>query len=130
MLVRIMAAIAVALFSLPIDGGAQSPQCAASKLLVGRCFTVHGRMTSCTSVPSVRIWIVGTRRILGVADAEGDVAGQEVLTGKLDREMLTLPPCSKAAWGDFTVCPLTPRRPGVMQRVCLADARKVNVKEW
>ena len=120
-------AIAVA---APVDAGAQSAACAASKLLVGDCFAVHGRLTSCTSVPNVRIWIVGTKRVLGVADAKGDVAGNEVLTGKLKREMFALPPCMKAAWGDYTVCPLTARRPGVMQKVCLAAAAKVVVKKW
>ena len=131
MLVRIMVAMtAFVLFSIPASAGAQWPPCAAGKLLVGECFAVHGRMTSCTSVPSVRIRIVGTRRVLGVADANGDVAGDEVLAGKLAREMITLPPCSKAAWGDFTVCPLTPGRPGVMQRVCLVDSSKLNFKEW
>ncbi len=131
MLGRIIAAIiGFVLFSIPTNAGAQSPACAASNLLVGECFTVHGRMTSCTSVPNVRIWIVGTRRVLGVADAKGDVAGDEVLTGKLDQEMFTLPPCTKAAWGDFTVCPLTLSRPGVMQRVCIAEATKLIFKEW
>ncbi len=119
-----------ALLLMPMAAHAQSTDCAASKLVVGACVTVHGRMTSCNGVPNVRIWVVGTKRILGVADAAGNVAGEQVLTGTLDKEMSTLPPCSKAAWGDFTVCPLTPVRPGVMQTVCLADAKKVTVKEW
>ena len=129
--VWIVAAVAgLLLFAIPADARAQSLECATSRKLVGECFTVHGRMTSCTSVPSVRIWIVGTHRVLGVADAQGDVAGDEVLSGTLNREMFALPPCSKAAWGDFTVCPLTPSRPGVMQRVCLVDAKKLLFKEW
>jgi len=130
MLVRIVAAvIGLALGSAPLSARAQSPACATSAKRVGECFAVHGRMMSCTSAPSVRIWIVGTRRVLGVADAEGDVAGDDVLAGRLKWEMLALPPCAKAAWGDFSVCPLTPDRPGVMRRVCLAEAKKLTIRE-
>jgi hypothetical protein len=105
------------------------PACANSPKRIGGCFTVHGRMTSCTSVPSVRIWMMGTHRVLGIEDANGDPAGEKLLPEKLLQPMLTGTPCTKAAFGDFTVCPLTPQQPGVMQRACVVSAKKILINE-
>ncbi len=118
------------LVALPAKADDQPPACTASPLRVGDCFTVHGRLTACTSIPNARIWIIGTKRILGIADANGDVAGERLLPGQLDTEMFSGTPCSKAAFGDFTVCPLTPSQPGVMQRVCVTSAAKVVIRDW
>jgi hypothetical protein len=126
----VFAAIAgLLLVSWPARASAQTPACAASPLRVGACFTVHGRLTACTSIPNARIWIIGTKRILGVEDATANPAGDQLLPGRLDTEMFSGTPCSKAAYGDFTVCPLTPSRPGVMQRVCVESAAKVVIQD-
>ena len=122
--------IAALLFDLPAAVAEPQQSCAASPRLVGQCFTVHGRLTACTSVPSARIWIVGSKRILGVADAKGDVAGTPLLPGSLEDEMFSGPPCSKAAFGDYTVCPLTPSRPRVMQQVCIDSAARLRIQDW
>ena len=37
-------------------------------------------------------------------------------------EMLTL---DTSVFGDFTVCPYTPERPGEMQMVCILEARNL-----
>jgi hypothetical protein len=87
-------------------------------------------MTSCSGVPSLRIWIVGTKRILGVTDGRGHPAGDDMLPVKLDKMLSADGPCGKAAYGDFTVCPLTPDRPGVMRRVCVLDAEKLVVTDY
>lgn len=44
----------------------------------GRCFVVHGRLAIGNGTPSVRIWPVGTKRILGVNDAQNDPEGEEL----------------------------------------------------
>src|SRR4051812_29746175 len=82
--------------------------CASSPKLVGQCFTVHGRLRACTGIPNAQIWVIGTKRILGVADAHDDVAGDALLPKWLEEEMFGGTPCSKAAFGDYTVCPLEP----------------------
>ncbi len=112
-----------------IGGEDPAQACTASPLLVGACFTVHGRLTACTGIPNATIWIVGTKRILGVVDATGKPGGDRLLPGRLDTAMFTATPCSKAAFGDFTVCPLTAERPGVMQRVCVAGAAKLVLRD-
>ena len=119
-----------ALLLVALPARAQEPSaCAASPNLVGKCFTVHGRLTTCTGVPNARIWIVGTKRILGVADAKDDVAGDGLLPGALEDEMFGSAPCSKAAFGDYTVCPLEPDRPGVMRHVCVDKAVRIRITE-
>jgi hypothetical protein len=125
-------AVMAGLLLLSFAARAQEPPsaCATSPLLVGQCLTVHGRLTTCTGIPNATIWVIGTKRIVGVEDAKGNPAGDQLLPGRLDEEMFTSPPCSKAAFGDFTVCPLTPSRPGVMQRVCVARAAKVSIRDW
>jgi hypothetical protein len=119
-----------ATFLLSLAARAQEPpSCAGSPALVGQCITLRGRLLTCNGAPSATIWIVGTKRILGVADAKGDVAGERLLPGRLDDEMFGAAPCSKAAFGDYTVCPLTPSRPGIMQRVCIDSAAKLRIRD-
>jgi hypothetical protein len=122
-------AAAALMVALPARAAEPAQSCATSPKLIGQCFTVHGRLTACTGIPNARIWIVGTKRILGVADVKGDVAGEPLLPGRLDDEMFQATPCSKAAFGDFTVCPLTPSRAGVMQRVCVDRAARLRITE-
>ncbi len=104
--------------------------CAASDLLTGPCFAVHGRLTLCNGAPSARIWVIGTHRVLGVADAADNPVGDDLLPGGLLGRMLSKPPCSEAAFGDFTVCPLTPERPEVMRHVCVVDSRNLIFQPW
>src|SRR5258707_2340412 len=53
---------------------AMSPPVAAEKScrehpqLIGKCFRVHGRLSTYNGNPAVRLWRVGTRRDLGVSD--------------------------------------------------------------
>ncbi len=69
--------------------------------LVAPCFTVRGRMNFANGAPSVRIWRVGTKRILGVSEAK-----------YYDPKYCNLPAeiLAKLSWktdlfGDFTLCP-------------------------
>lgn len=121
---------AALLVALPAAAQDRNEACADSTLLVGECRTVRGRLTACNGVPNARIWIVGTQRIVGVVDAAGKPAGGQLLPGRLGEEMFNATPCSKAAFGDYTVCPITPSRPGVMQRVCVSAASRVTVRDF
>ncbi|BAE49031.1 hypothetical protein [Paramagnetospirillum magneticum] len=123
--------LAVMVLSLPLaPAGAGETACADSPMRVGECFTVHGRLTTCGGVPTARIWVVGTKRVLGVVAANSHPAGDHILPPSLDRAMASEIPCSRAAYGDFAVCPLSPDQPGVMRRVCLTDARKLVFRDW
>lgn len=72
--------------------------------------------------PTFRIWIVGTKRLLGVFEIEIDnsevplmperIAG---LAGFMDHEV----------YADFEVCPISEEKPHAMQMVCVESARRV-----
>jgi|ERR1035437_187054 hypothetical protein len=96
-----------------------NPACRIDKRVVGACFKVHGRFSNWNGNPTQRIWIIGTRRILGV------------------REDTTLPPALEkrlgdfddVATGDFEVCPLTSEQSGRMQIVCISAVAKFEMSK-
>lgn len=94
--------------------------CANSKRIVAACWNVRGRVSLNNGNPVVRIWPVGTKRLLGVRDAEPPLLPPEF--GK------------QLSWdadvfADLRVCPLTSAREGRMQIVCIAGARNAVVRQ-
>jgi hypothetical protein len=92
--------------------------CKGDPDLAGACFTVHGRMSLHNGTPTIRIWRIGTDRILGVHD----FIVPESIASKLNWD--------NAAYGDFYVCPFTRQTPEAMQIVCVESASKVIYKKW
>ncbi len=85
-----------------------SAPCKTDPDIIAACFSVHGRLSAWNGGPTMRIWHVGTTRILGVDDdSQMPIILQEKMNWGIE------------AWGDFEVCPLTPERPGWMQMVCI-----------
>jgi len=78
--------------------------------------------------PSVRIWVAGTRRVLGVVqphDSFDDLPAsvRTIWNGKdVEADWAT------AIHGDFKVCPVGEARPGRMQQVTLVDARRLSTR--
>ena len=109
------APLLVAGFESPVD-----PPCRGHPAVVGPCFTVHGRVSAGNGTPAIRLWPVGSHRLLGVSD-EGE----------------NLPQCVSAhlaenivVFGDFLVCPFAPDRPGVMRSACIESASHLVVQEY
>ena len=84
--------------------------------------TVHGRLTYYNGNPSSRIWIVGTKRLLGVRESDDEVPYMP----KPLRDMMSW---DREIFADFVVEPLTPYKPGVMQMVRVVSASKIVVTE-
>lgn len=86
-------------------------------------FKVHGRLSVYNGNPSCRIWIVGTKRILGVAES----APPEVsfMPERL-RQILTT---ENLIFADFTVVPLTKDEAGVMRMVRVIAAENIVVAD-
>src|SRR6266446_6656389 len=81
------------------------PVCKGNKEIVGQCFQIRGRVFVSNGTPDLRIWRVGTKRILGVtASADANDNDEEIapdnLLHALDGERYFL-------FGDFEVCPFT-----------------------
>lgn len=91
--------------------------CKSDPDIVGECFTVHGRLSAWNGTPTMRIWRIGTKRILGVHD---DIM-PESLTFQVGWDV--------DAYGDFQVCPFTKKRPGEMQMVCIEQAKHLLIKK-
>ncbi len=90
--------------------------CKCHPKLVGKCFTVHGRLSLYKSAPTGRIWIIGTKRTLGLTEGV-----PEWLEDDLESRNTTIT-------GDYLVCPLTRAKPGVMQSVCIESSSNLVVK--
>jgi len=95
--------------------------------VVGKCFNVHGRLSVYNGTPSIRLWPMGTKRLLGVIDPNdvSNAPGPTILPvdikSKLDWD--------KDVIGDFMVCPLTRPQSGRMQTVCIASGKNLTVRE-
>jgi hypothetical protein len=96
----------------------------------GHCRTVQGRMAIYNGTFSFRIWVAGTHRMLRVVDEAGANFGEvEKLPAPLAQ---ALAPVKDDLWNrwifaDYRVCDFTRSRPGVMQSVTLADARRIRI---
>lgn len=71
--------------------------------------------------PSLRIWRIGTKRILGVLPSEDPIVPAAI------RKRLAF---GVEFYGNFEVCPFTARKPGWMQMVCVQRASNVVVQSW
>ena len=102
---------------------AHAADCRHNPALVGPCFQLHGKMFPSNGSPALRIWRVGTNRVLGVWYSEEADPGPGVIDLPPNVQKLMRPtPWIAGICGDFTLCPFTKSRPGWMQFVCVADA--------
>ena len=83
------------------------------------CYPVHGRLFATNGTPSLRIWPVGTRRLLGVHDDANPEALPPELRGDHAPSMGATDDARVEVYGDFTVCPLKRDRPGHMRMVAV-----------
>ncbi len=94
--------------------------------VIGKCFQVHGRLHFANGNPSLRMWRVGTKRYLGVVDDDRPIV-------PVNLAKCLIPDSGdgfeRTTYGDFTVCPFTPSRPGRMQMVCIESARNIVVRD-
>ncbi len=95
-----------------------APACKGTLAVVGACFTVHGRVGVYNGIP-IRIWVVGTRRMLGVRDATG---GGVTVRPEIQTLLSQGEPGATVVYGDYEVCPLSKPHPGWMQFICIESA--------
>jgi hypothetical protein len=125
---RRLAGLSIALVLIASAASKASPaepapvSCAARSDLVGPCYVVHGRLQSSNGNPSIRIWIVGTKRVLGVAGSEGAELVPKPLVSRLADGVVV--------YGNFRVCPMTTEVPGSMQSVCVESGSELVREAW
>ena len=94
------------------------------------CYWQHGRIGYYNGTPAIRLWKIGTNRLLAI------YSGPSVDRYGLDNEdpqmpanlKRTLKPSQNQVFGDFEVCPLEPEREGAMQAACIESAKNLAVK--
>jgi len=120
-------AIAVAAIAPRPAASADPPAkpCREHPSLVGACFSVRGRMRLYNGTPTVRIWPVGTRRLLLVSEIRFRREGYANLPEELSRRLSW----SSDLFADFEVCPFTLPEPGAGQLVCVDSARSVSTRK-
>ena len=112
------------LLILVIPAFTAPPKCKGNPKVVGACYSVHGRLTRGADTVVLRLWPVGTKRMMGVTagpkldDADDAIWPQNLKFDHGDEDI----------YGDFEVCPFTPERKGEMQLVCIESASHVVVK--
>ncbi|HUY82289.1 MAG TPA: hypothetical protein VMU92_11250 [Acidobacteriaceae bacterium] len=99
--------------------------------LAPNCYWTHGQLKFWEGTPSLRLWKIGTERILGI------YSGPETYPGDLngDNEHPELPanvkaklkPFDNALDAAFEVCPLEPEKPKTMQAACIEAAKHIVV---
>jgi hypothetical protein len=99
--------------------------CREHMQLIGKCFTVRGRLAVYNGAPALRIWRVGTRRVLGVSEQKFSVAGYRNIPKEIEEQINQ----DVEIFGDFLVCPFTRSRPGEMQLVCIDGVKNLVVRK-
>jgi hypothetical protein len=99
--------------------------CREHPQLVGKCFTVRGRLSVYNGAPALRLWKVGTHRILGVSEQRFALAGYrnvpEDIESRINQDV--------EIFGTYQVCPFTRSRPGEMQLVCIESGKHLVVRK-
>lgn len=114
-------------FTLCLGGETVSKKsCKDHPQLSGPCFKLRGRLAIYNGAPSLRIWPVGTTRLLGISEGrfahpDGDNIPPQVRAqlGSLADEL----------FADFTVCPFANDKPGVMRLICVEAATNIVVRQ-
>jgi hypothetical protein len=112
----------VAAMSPPV---AVEKSCHEHPQLIGKCFRVHGRLSTYNGNPAVRLWRLGTKRVLGVSDQRFSRPEYRNLPEDLTKQLNG----ENEIFGDFLVCPFTRAKPRAMQLICVESAKNLVVKK-
>ena len=100
--------------------------CTAISYANAPCFTVHGLLQGSNGVPGIRMWRIGTRRVLGIVGGDGSPAADDLVPQPLYARMQTeTPGWLRSVDAKFLVCPLAAEKAGWMQPVCIVSASDV-----
>jgi hypothetical protein len=113
----------ISVTALGATSAESSKTCKGNPALKGTCYVIHGRATFGNGTPALRIWPIGTKRMLGVTNGKfADDAEDPTIPKNLHFDP------SQKAFGDFEVCPFTVEQPGHMQMVCVQSAKNLVIK--
>ncbi len=106
---------------LSLQAIAIASTCEKNYSIVDECYETRGRLQAANENPSVRIWKVGTKRVLGVRNDN-----LENLPTKVKEEFSF----GVFVFADYLVCPLTKEKPGRMQMVCVESMKNIRIEDY
>ena len=126
---NVLSSLALILFAI---AAALSPttvvpdkSCREHPQLIGKCFAVRGRLSVYNGTPAIRLWVIGTRRMLGVSEQRFKLPGYRNLPENLQQQLNG----DNQIVGDFLVCPFTKPKPSEMRLVCVESAKNVSAQK-
>jgi len=99
---------------------AEPVPCKSNPAIVGQCSTFRGRVSVYNGTPSIRIWPVGTKRLLGVVPSENE---------SMPDSLKSMVSFEQDAFATLEVCPLSAQKLGVMQLVCVESASNISTRQ-
>lgn len=105
--------------------GITARSCREHPQLIGKCVAMRGRLSVFNGTPAVRLWRVGTRRMLGISEQRFSLPEYRNLPESLAQQLNG----DNEIFGDFLVCPFTRPKPHEMQLVCIESAKNVVVQK-
>jgi hypothetical protein len=103
---------------LAVASDTENLSCRNDPRVVAACYSVHGRISNWNGNPTRRIWVLGTKTIVGLRE---DAPMPKVLEDSLTT-------FDVEGYGDFQFCPFTTQKPGAMQVGCVAKVANYQVK--
>lgn len=96
--------------------------CATRDDLADACYETRGRIQYYNGTPGMRMWKVGTNRLLGLMGGEGSAIAPKELGAYIIWGV--------QVFGDFIVCPFEKDKPGWMQPVCIESAKNIRIEDY
>lgn len=144
-LISTLAFCAVAAQALPQAAPKRKIPCKTPEIAAS-CYWTHGRLSLYNGNPSLRLWKIGTKRILGIYSGPHSERYDPLdnehpeLPANLDRayeaeykrRLAVKDPDAglpEPVFADFEVCPLEPEREGEMQAVCIEAVKNIFVEK-
>lgn len=104
-----------------IEVNAEELVCKGNSGIVAPCYETRGRVQVTNGTPGLRMWKVGTNRMLGIVPSES-----EIIPDNLGEHI----GISKYVFGDYIVCPFTVEKAGWMQMVCVESAKNLRIEDY
>jgi len=95
------------------------------------CYWTRGRLSIYDGRPPLRLWKIGTTRILAIYSGPSIKRGDEkdMMNPELPGNVRTIFKSSQdRIFGEFEVCPISPDKPGEMQAACIESAKGLFVQ--
>ena len=86
---------------------------------------IHGRLSIYNGAPAMRLWKIGTRRMLGVSEQRFAVSGYRNVPENVQNQINQ----DVDLFGDFLVCPFRRAKAGEMQLVCIEEGRNLKAQK-